>query len=82
MSEEGIVSTEQQIKTLEDGIRAPDKIVAEATEQQRQENEDYTAGGGCCRQGVVWFREEPLEQSLQPQALRATCVGQRQGSWW
>merc|ERR1719284_549859 len=42
-SEEGIVTTKEQIDALEDGIRALDKSVAEATEQRKEENEDYTA---------------------------------------
>merc|ERR1719456_1181657 len=42
-TEEGIVTTKEQIDALEYGIRALDKSVAEATEQRKQENEDYTA---------------------------------------
>jgi len=42
-SEEGIITTKEQIDALEDGIRALDKSVAEATEQRKEEHEDYTA---------------------------------------
>merc|ERR1719329_575662 len=34
---------EEKIDALEDGIRALDKSVAEATEQRKEENEDYSA---------------------------------------
>merc|ERR1712032_604194 len=40
-TEEGIMTTKEQIDALEDGIRALDKSVAEATEQRKEENEDY-----------------------------------------
>ena len=32
-----------EIEALDDGIKALDKLVAEATEQRKEENEDYTA---------------------------------------
>merc|ERR1719238_2191474 len=33
----------EEIEALDDGIKALDKSVAEATEQRKEENEDYTA---------------------------------------
>merc|ERR1719301_174543 len=42
-SKDGIVSTKAEIEALDDGIKALDKAVAEATEQRKEENEDYTA---------------------------------------
>ena len=38
-----ITSTKAEVEALDDGIKALDKSVAEATEQRREENEDYTA---------------------------------------
>merc|ERR1719498_554933 len=39
---EGIATLTSEIEALEDSIKALDKAVAEATEQRKQENEDYT----------------------------------------
>jgi septal ring factor EnvC (AmiA/AmiB activator) len=38
-----IATTKEEIEALEDGIRALDKSVAEATEQRKKEHEDYEA---------------------------------------
>jgi chromosome segregation ATPase len=40
-TEEGIATTTEEIKALTDAIKALDKAVAEATEQRKEENEDY-----------------------------------------
>jgi len=42
-SNEAIATLTSEIKALEDGIAALDKSVAEATEQRKEENEDFTA---------------------------------------
>jgi hypothetical protein len=39
---EGIAALAEEIKSLEEGIAALDKSVAEATEQRKEENEEYT----------------------------------------
>merc|ERR1719428_119126 len=39
---EGIATVTEEIKALEDGITALDKSVAEATEQRKDENSEYT----------------------------------------
>merc|ERR1719230_1549760 len=39
---EGIATAEEDIKNLQKAIKALDKSVAEATEQRKQENEDFT----------------------------------------
>merc|ERR1719506_358308 len=39
---EGIATTKDEIAALEKGIKALDKAVAEATEQRKEENEDFT----------------------------------------
>merc|ERR1719443_2078137 len=41
-AEEGIATVADEIKALEDGIAALDKSVAEATEQRKDENAEYT----------------------------------------
>merc|ERR1719263_1335198 len=39
---EGIATLADEIKALEEGIASLDKSVAEATEQRKEENQDYT----------------------------------------
>merc|ERR1719482_965641 len=39
---EGIATAKSEIEALEDSIKALDKSVAEATEQRKEENEDFT----------------------------------------
>merc|ERR1719420_2239819 len=41
-SKEGIQTTTEEIGALEDSIKALDKEVAEATENRKEENEEYT----------------------------------------
>merc|ERR1719359_1569606 len=40
--QEGIVALTEEVKALEEGIVALDKSVAEATENRKEENSDYT----------------------------------------
>merc|ERR1719230_1930027 len=40
---EAIATLTEEIAALEQGIKDLDKVVAEATEQRKEENEDYTA---------------------------------------
>merc|ERR1719413_261223 len=42
-AKEAIATLSEEIAALEAGIKALDKSVAEATEQRKEENEDYTA---------------------------------------
>merc|ERR1719230_1283099 len=42
-AKEAIATLTDEIAALEAGIKALDKSVAEATEQRKEENEDYTA---------------------------------------
>jgi len=42
-AKEGIQTTTSEIAALKDSIKSLDKAVAEATEQRKEENEDYTA---------------------------------------
>merc|ERR1719324_2325243 len=41
-AKEGIAALKEDIAALEKGIKALDKAVAEATEQRKEENEDFT----------------------------------------
>merc|ERR1719316_1557813 len=41
-AEDGLATVKAEIKALEDGIKALDKEVAEATEQRKQEHAEFT----------------------------------------
>merc|ERR1719399_2770725 len=41
-AKDGIATTKSEIEALEDTIKALDKSVSEATEQRKEENEDFT----------------------------------------
>ena len=43
MKADAFTTTKAEIEALSDGIRVLDKSVAEATEQRKEENEEYTA---------------------------------------
>jgi len=63
-SEEGITTTKAEIEALSDGIRALDKSVAEATEQRKEENEDYTAlmAGNSAAKELLAFAKNRLNK--------------------
>jgi len=71
-SEEGIVTTKEQIDALEDGIRALDKSVAEATEQRKEENEDYTAlmAGDAAAKELIGFAKNRLNKFYNPKLYK------------
>ena len=43
MKADAFTTTKAEIEALSDGIRVLDKSVAEATEQRKEENEEFTA---------------------------------------
>jgi len=71
-SEEGIVTTKEQIDALEDGIRSLDKSVAEATEQRKEENEDYTAlmAGDAAAKELIGFAKNRLNKFYNPKLYK------------
>jgi len=71
-SQEGIVTTKEQIDALEDGIRALDKSVAEATEQRKEENEDYTAlmAGDAAAKELIGFAKNRLNKFYNPKLYK------------
>merc|ERR1719215_1347599 len=71
-SEEGIVTTKEQIDALEDGIRALDKSVAEATEQRKEENEDYTAlmAADAAAKELIGFAKNRLNKFYNPKLYK------------
>jgi len=71
-SEEGITTTKAEIEALSDGIRALDKSVAEATEQRKEENEDYTAfmAGNSAAKELLAFAKNRLNKFYNPKLYK------------
>merc|ERR1719473_1665120 len=71
-AEEGIATTKSEIEALEDSIKALDKSVAEATEQRKEENEDYTelmASDTACK-GLIGVAKNRLNKFYNPKLYK------------
>jgi len=75
-TEEGIVTTKEQIDALEDGIRALDKSVAEATEQRKEENEDYTSlmAADAAAKELIGFAKNRLNKFYNPKLYKPPAL--------
>jgi len=71
-SKENIVTTKEEIDALEDGIRALDKSVAEATEQRKEENEDYKSlmAGNAAAKELIGFAKNRLNKFYNPKLYK------------
>merc|ERR1719326_2731567 len=58
----------EEIKVLEDGIKALDKSVAEATQQRKEENEDFTGlmAGNTAAKELIEFAKNRLNKFYNP----------------
>jgi len=72
-TEEGIAQLASEIEALEDGIKALDKMVVEATEQRKQENEDYTElmAQDSAAKDVIHFAKNRLNKFYNPKLYKA-----------
>jgi len=72
-SEEGIATTTDEIAALEAGIKALDKSVTEATEQRKEENEDYTAlmASDAAAKELILFAKNRLNKFYNPKLYKA-----------
>jgi chromosome segregation ATPase len=72
-AEDGIATMKADIKALEDSINALDKQVAEATEQRKQENEDYTElmAQDSAAKDVMNFAKNRLNKFYNPKLYKA-----------
>jgi len=72
-AEEGIAALKADIQSLEDSIKALDKQVAEATEQRKQENEDYTEllAQDSAAKEVINFAKNRLNKFYNPKLYKA-----------
>merc|ERR1719269_83884 len=70
---EGIKALAAEIKALQEGIAALDKSVAEATEQRKEENADYTelmANDGAAKE-LLGFAKNRLNKFYNPKLYKA-----------
>merc|ERR1719399_1990891 len=70
--QEGITTTTSEIDTLEDGIVALDKSVAEATEQRKKENEEFSAlmaGNGAAKE-LILFAKNRMQKFYNPKLYK------------
>jgi len=70
---EAIATLTDEIKALEDGIKALDKSVAEATEQRKEENEDFTAlmASDSAAKQLLDFAKNRLNKFYNPKLYKA-----------
>jgi len=71
-SKENILTTKEEIDALEDGVRALDKSVAEATEQRKEENEDYKSlmAGNAAAKELIGFAKNRLNKFYNPKLYK------------
>merc|ERR1719472_804941 len=70
---EGIKALAAEIKALQEGIAALDKSVAEATEQRKEENADYTelmANDGAAKE-LILFAKNRMQKFYNPKLYKA-----------
>merc|ERR1719276_135500 len=71
-SKENIATTKEEIDALGDGVRALDKSVAEATEQRKEENEDYKSlmAGNAAAKELIGFAKNRLNKFYNPKLYK------------
>merc|ERR1719252_262547 len=72
-TKEGIATTESDIKALQDTIVALDKSVAEATEQRKEENEEFTQlmASDSAAKEILLFAKNRLNKFYNPKLYKA-----------
>jgi len=72
-AKDGIATLKTEIETLEDTIKALDKSVAEATEQRKEENEDFTElmAGDTAAKELLGFAKNRLNKFYNPKLYKA-----------
>merc|ERR1719387_1555578 len=71
-TEEAITTLKTEIEALDDGIKALDKSVEEATEQRKEENQDFTAlmaADAACKE-LIGFAKNRLNKFYNPKLYK------------
>jgi hypothetical protein len=71
--EESIATVTEEIAALEDGIKALDKSVAEATEQRKEENEEFTElmASNTAAKELILFAKNRMQKFYNPKLYKA-----------
>jgi len=74
--EEAIATLKDEVKALEKGIKALDKSVAEATEQRKEENEDFTSlmASDNAAKSLLNFAKNRLNKFYNPKQYKAEAA--------
>merc|ERR1719388_680974 len=72
-AKDGISTTKDEVKALTDGIKALDKSVASATEQRKEENEDFTElmAQDSAAKEILGFAKNRLNKFYNPSLYKA-----------
>merc|ERR1719345_484695 len=72
-AKEGVATSKADIEELEDGIKALDKAVAEATSQRKEENEDFTGlmASDTAAKEILGFAKNRLNKFYNPALYKA-----------
>merc|ERR1719158_609201 len=72
-TEEGIATLKDEIEALEDGIKALDKAVAEATENRKEEHEEFQAlmASDSAAKELLNFAKNRLNKFYSPKLYKA-----------
>merc|ERR1719498_2097233 len=72
-AKDGIATTQDEIKALGKSIKALDKAVADATEQRKEENEDFTEliASDSAAKELLGFAKNRLNKYYNPKLYRA-----------
>merc|ERR1719301_312776 len=70
--EDSLTTVKDEIKVLEDGIAALDKSVAEATEQRKKENAEYTdlMSGNTAAKELILFAKNRMQKFYNPKLYK------------
>merc|ERR1719502_100732 len=71
-AKEGVATLAEEIEALEDGIKALDKSVSEATEQRKEEHEDFTQlmASDAAAKELLKFAENRLNKFYNPKLYK------------
>jgi len=71
-TEEGLTTVTEEIEALEAGIAALDKSVAEATEQRKKENEEFTGlmAGNTAAKELILFAKNRMQKFYNPKLYK------------
>jgi len=72
-AKEGVATSKADIEALENGIKALDKSVSEATEQRKEENEDFTElmASDTAAKEILGFAKNRLNKFYNPKLYKA-----------